>query len=288
MSPPLSTSVLLLCPVFNEDQHLDSLIKSLKQQTWTDWILVLGDNASNDGSTQKIRIASQHDSRIRAILYSEHLTVHESFNRTIIDALESYSSKYIQIIAADDCFAEETSLQDLVSVASTKSGSFVAGNMIHFDNNGPLENNDFRFFEPINNRSLRKFAMEQWGANLMYSLFARHEFEALIFHPIARFSSNLASDWWFSWVAVNSLTNPVFIETVTYKKFRKSEGFSSPRPKSNAFLALFSVFQQCLMRIGDRRGYIGKVRSAGLFFLLAIAEVRMLTKSLTRTTKRID
>ena len=276
----MSTSVLLLCPIFNEQQHLDSLITSLRQQTWTDWILVFGDNASNDGSTQKIMSASQSDSRIKALLYSEHLTVHASFNRTFSDALESFGSKYVQIIAADDCFADRSSLHDLVSTASAKFASFVAGNMIHFDEEGPLEKNDFRFFEPVSHRSLRDFAMHKWGANLMYSLFNRRVFEALINHPIARFSSNLASDWWFSWVAVNSAENPVFMETVTYKKFRKSGGFSSPPRKVNAMATLSSLLQQSLMRIGDRRGCIGQMRSAKLFFWLIVSEVRMLNKSI--------
>ena len=280
MSAPMNTSVLLLCPIFNEQQHLDSLITSLRQQTWTDWILVFGDNASNDGSTQKIMSASQSDSRIKALLYSEHLTVHASFNRTFSDALESFGSKYVQIIAADDCFAGRSSLHDLVSTASAKFASFVAGNMIHFDEEGPLEKNDFRFFEPVSHRSLRDFAMHKWGANLMYSLFNRRVFEALINHPIARFSSNLASDWWFSWVAVNSAENPVFMETVTYKKFRKSGGFSSPPRKVNAMATLSSLLQQSLMRIGDRRGCIGQMRSAKLFFWLIVSEVRMLNKSI--------
>ena len=287
MSPPMTTSVLLLCPVYNEEQHLDSLITSLRQQTWSDWILVLGDNASNDGSKQKIISASQSDSRIKPHLYSEHLTVHASFNRTFSDALEYFGSKYVQIIAADDCFADKSSLQELVSTASDKSASFVAGNMIHFDEGGPLEKNDFRFFEPVSHRSLRAFAMQKWGANLMYSLFNRRDFEALIRDPIAQFSSNLASDWWFSWVALNSLEKPVFIETATYRKFRKAEGFSSPPRKSKSIATLFSLFRQSLMRIGDRRGCIGAIRSAALFFWLTISEVQIL-KSTRQTTKRSD
>lgn len=287
MSPPMSTSVLLLCPVFNEAKHLESLFSSLKQQTWIDWILVLGDNASNDGSTQIIKSASKTDTRIKALLYSDHLPVHDSFNRTFSDALESFGSKYVQIIAADDCFADNSSLHDLVSTAAGKFASFVAGNMIHFDEEGPLEKNDFRFFEPVSHRSLRDFAMHKWGANLMYSLFDRRVFEALINNPIARFSSNLASDWWFSWVAVNSVENPVFMETVTYKKFRKSGGFSSPPRKANAIATLHSLFQQSLLRIGDRRGCVGEIRSATLFFWLTLSEVRMFNKSIRQTTKRI-
>lgn len=288
MTPTVSTSVLLLCPVFNEEQHLDALIASLKQQTWSDWILVFGDNASNDGSTQKIVSASQNDNRIRALLYSEHLPVHDSFNRTFDDALESVKSKFVQIIAADDSFAEISSLKTLVSAASTKNASFAAGSMLHFDDQGPIDENDFRFFESISHRSLRKFATEKWGANLMYSLFSRVEFERLVHHPVARFSSNLASDWWFSWVAVSTCGNPVFIEDVTYKKFRKSGGFSSPPAKSNAILTLLLLFSQSFKRIADRSGQIGAIRTASLFLWLLVAEVRMLNRTALRGTKRSD
>ena len=281
MSPSSRTSVLLLCPVFNEEQHLDSLITSLKQQTWSDWILVFGDNVSNDGTSQKIKNASMLDSRIRAFHYGEHLTVHDSFNRTFQDALDKIRSKYVQIIGADDCFASNSSLQQLVSAISRESGGFVAGNMIHVTEKGKLERNDFRFFDPPSQRTIRRFALDKWGANLMYSLFERNEFESLISHPIARFSSNLASDWWFSWVALNSVKNPVLIDTVTYKKFRKLEGFSSPPPKSRAKVVL-AVFRQCLTRIGDRRPYLGLIRSTALFFWLTIAEIWLLRKFIVR------
>ena len=62
-TPPLS----VVMPVHNALPHLDEAIESIVGQTYKDFEFVILDDASTDGSTERLREWAKRDPRIRLI-----------------------------------------------------------------------------------------------------------------------------------------------------------------------------------------------------------------------------
>lgn len=60
-------------PVHNALPHLDAAIPSVLEQTFTDFELVILDDASTDGSTERLRDWARRDDRIRLLQVTENL-----------------------------------------------------------------------------------------------------------------------------------------------------------------------------------------------------------------------
>ena len=83
-------------PVWQGAHLVDIAIQGLLAQTETDWELLVGDNASDDGLDQKT--AGYADSRIRYLRFDDHVDVYDNFNRVINLA----SGRWILPLGADD------------------------------------------------------------------------------------------------------------------------------------------------------------------------------------------
>ena len=61
--------VSIIVPVFNAKKYIETAIRSVLLQTFTDWELILVDDASTDGSADLIAsvISAHPDQRIRLI-----------------------------------------------------------------------------------------------------------------------------------------------------------------------------------------------------------------------------
>ncbi|MDP7029167.1 MAG: glycosyltransferase [Phycisphaerales bacterium] len=79
----MSMSVSIVVPVFNENENIDQLVQRVvtaAEPLENEWELVLVDDGSRDGSTEKLEAASvRHDGRIRAIVlnrnYGQHAAI---------------------------------------------------------------------------------------------------------------------------------------------------------------------------------------------------------------------
>ncbi len=65
--------------VHNGEPFVDAAVESVLRQTWRDWEFVIIDDASTDGTPQ--RLASFHDPRIRVVRNAENLGLTASLNR---------------------------------------------------------------------------------------------------------------------------------------------------------------------------------------------------------------
>ncbi len=103
--------VSLGMPVYNGENFLESTLDSLLAQTFTDFELIITDNASTD-STQEIceRYAAQ-DKRIRYIRNSSNLGAARNYNLTF----ELASGEYFKWVAHDDPLAP-TCLEECVQL----------------------------------------------------------------------------------------------------------------------------------------------------------------------------
>ena len=70
----------VVMPVHNALPHLDEAIKSILAQTFTNFEFVILDDASTDGSSERLRYWAQQDSRIRLLRSEENLGPVKSSN----------------------------------------------------------------------------------------------------------------------------------------------------------------------------------------------------------------
>ena len=77
--PPLSIGL----PVFNGERYLPKALLSLVDQTWSDFELIVCDNASTDKTEEICRAFASADPRIRYVRNAENIGVSGNFMRTL-------------------------------------------------------------------------------------------------------------------------------------------------------------------------------------------------------------
>jgi glycosyltransferase involved in cell wall biosynthesis len=90
-------------PVHNGENYLAETLGSILAQTYSDFELVISDNASADRTEEICRAFAAMDERIRYFRNEENLGAAENFNR----ALELSAGKYFKWAAHDDLCAPE-------------------------------------------------------------------------------------------------------------------------------------------------------------------------------------
>lgn len=96
MSNPL---VSVIAPSFRHEDYIEQAIRSVIEQTFVDWELIVIDDASSDASWQ--RIESFHDGRIRAFRHARNAGA----PCTINEGLSLAQGRYVAILNSDDIFS---------------------------------------------------------------------------------------------------------------------------------------------------------------------------------------
>jgi glycosyltransferase involved in cell wall biosynthesis len=144
---PIKTEISIGLPVYNGEKYLIQAIDSVLNQTFTDFELIIVDNASND-ATQKICLDYiRKDSRIK--YYRNHLNVGGPRNYNI--AFELSSGKFFKWAAHDDILAKDY-LEKCVQVLNSDSSIVLCHSKVGcIDQNGSLVGNyDDRTLDKIN------------------------------------------------------------------------------------------------------------------------------------------
>ena len=98
-------------PVYNGERYISETIESILRQTFTDFELIICDNASKDDTGRICKEFARQDSRIRYYRNSQNIGAGPNFNRTF----HLSSGKYFKWAAHDDLCAPEY-LQECVKV----------------------------------------------------------------------------------------------------------------------------------------------------------------------------
>ncbi|MPY90336.1 MAG: glycosyltransferase [Luteitalea sp.] len=101
--------VSVVTPVYNGEQHLAEAIRSVLNQTYTNFDYTIGNNCSTDRTLEIAQEFAARDNRIRIHNNTEFLDVVGSMNKAF--TLISPESKYCKLVSADDwlfpnCIAE--------------------------------------------------------------------------------------------------------------------------------------------------------------------------------------
>lgn len=124
----------ILVATWNCAEQLEQLLESLAQQSWTDWQLVLLDNASTDGTTDLVEKARSRWSwgRRRLVWSSESDTgIYDAWNR----GLGLAEGNYLSFIGADDVFLDSYSLARLVALTATNA-DLITGRNAYYSADG--------------------------------------------------------------------------------------------------------------------------------------------------------
>ena len=98
-----ATMISIIVPVYNTVDYIDSCISSILSQTYGDIEIIVIDDCSNDGSSEKVDYWAQKDERIRV--------VHKNANKGVSDSrnMGLYLAKgdYIGFVDSDDWIEPE-------------------------------------------------------------------------------------------------------------------------------------------------------------------------------------
>jgi glycosyltransferase involved in cell wall biosynthesis len=97
MSKPLISAGLA---VYNGEKYLSELLESVIAQTFSDFELIISDNASTDRTADICAQFAQQDSRVRYYRNSTNIGAHKNFNR----AFSLGEGKYSIWMSHDDVF----------------------------------------------------------------------------------------------------------------------------------------------------------------------------------------
>ena len=101
MTAPSTPTVTVLVPVYNRAAYIRDAIESILAQTFTDFELLVIDDASSDGSADAV--ASYRDERIRLLCNETNLGIPGSRNRGIDEA----RGEFLAFLDSDDCARPE-------------------------------------------------------------------------------------------------------------------------------------------------------------------------------------
>lgn len=90
--------ISVLLPSYQAEKYIAETIESIQRQTYTNWELIVSDDASADGTIEVVKKYAEKDSRIRYHRHEENLGV--SKNRNFL--LEQASGTYIAWQDSDD------------------------------------------------------------------------------------------------------------------------------------------------------------------------------------------
>lgn len=121
--------ISVLMPVYNVEKYLDKTLESVKNQTYSDFEVIMVDDGSTDKSGQICDKWAEADSRFR-VIHTENRGVSAARNT----ALSMVKGDYIFCVDSDDIILPET-LEELLDLLISNDADMSCGNILHVDEN---------------------------------------------------------------------------------------------------------------------------------------------------------
>ncbi len=119
-------------PVFNGENFVAVAIESVLCQSFTDWELVISDNASTDTTERLCRNFAENDARIRYFRQPENVGAAPNFNFTFAEA----AGEFFQWLAHDDYLDPDWLAQCVAALDADCEVQLVYGQELGVDNTG--------------------------------------------------------------------------------------------------------------------------------------------------------
>ena len=118
--------------IYNCEKTLSDSIESIRNQTYTDWELIICDDGSNDKSLEIAKKFAIKDSRI--IIIKNDMNC--GLNITLNNCLKRATGNYIARMDADDISNPERFMKQISFLKSQEKYKIVSSSMLYFDENG--------------------------------------------------------------------------------------------------------------------------------------------------------
>ena len=118
-----SQLVSIITPSYNSSLFIKECIASVQRQSYTNWEMLIVDDASKDNSVELIQSIRNNDSRIKLIALTKNVGAAEARNK----ALAHSKGKYIAFLDSDDLWLDTKLEKQITFMQSTKCAfSFTA------------------------------------------------------------------------------------------------------------------------------------------------------------------
>jgi len=134
----MSALVSIITPSYNSARFINECVSSVLEQTYTNWELIIVDDASDDNSSELISNIAARDNRIKFVFLTENIGVAGARNI----ALEKSKGRYIAFLDSDDIWKKEK---------LTKQIHFMQSHNISFSFSSyePMSENGMEIFKEI-------------------------------------------------------------------------------------------------------------------------------------------
>ena len=99
----MSALVSIITPSYNSARFINDCVSSVLEQTYTNWELIIVDDASDDNSRELISDIAKRDSRIKFVFLTKNIGAAGARNI----ALEKSEGRYIAFLDSDDVWKKE-------------------------------------------------------------------------------------------------------------------------------------------------------------------------------------
>ena len=101
--------VSVIMPSYNCGKYVEETIRSVQEQTYTNWEIIFMDDFSKDDTVRKVSVLQERDSRIK--LFRNHINSGAAVSRN--NALREAKGRWIAFLDSDDLW-EPTKLEKQV------------------------------------------------------------------------------------------------------------------------------------------------------------------------------
>jgi len=167
------SSVFIGMPVYNGEKFIEKAIESILNQTFSDWELLISDNASQDNTSHICMKYCCVDKRIQYVRQNDNIGAVNNFKFV----LEKATGEYFMWAAADDEWDKEFIAACVISLEKNPKIGMAFSNIVNIDSFGRIIRSYPNFFDLSGDNSWKTvsryvFSPEILGkANLTYSLF---------------------------------------------------------------------------------------------------------------------
>lgn len=168
--------VSLCMPVYNGENYVRAALDSILAQTFTDFELIVTDNASTDATGEIVSAYAERDSRIRYVRNQQNVGAAKNYNL----GYEMARGEYLKWCAHDDMISENF-LEVLVkALDENQDASLAFGQVVFIDSNGgTLPSTGFEMPPFADADAVKRFfrAMSHHGTN--FPIFGLYRMSAL-------------------------------------------------------------------------------------------------------------
>jgi glycosyltransferase involved in cell wall biosynthesis len=132
----VTPAVSVCIPAFQAEAYIGATIRSVREQTLTDWELVIVDDCSTDRTLAEAHAASAGDPRIRITRNESNLGPAANWNR----AVAATAAPYVKLLCSDDTLAPACLERQVTALRSDSAGrvALVAARRDIIDANGAV------------------------------------------------------------------------------------------------------------------------------------------------------